>query len=360
MFETLNDRGLWITQADLVKNYLFAESDNRIKEAQQRWSSMRGTLEATGEDITLTYLRHLVISRYGYTRERDVLERIRAEAKGRVQAIDFLDNLAESASAYVAIQTAEHAKWNQNPKDTRGQGNMFSPSIRGHIRTLGMLRVTVLRPLMLAVANQFSKTNIEETFRMFVCWSVRLLVAGGGRSGSVEQSCAERAKDVSTGHIKTAKDLAKAMTNIIPTDAAFEASFAIARVSQNYLARYYLRALELKRKGHQEPEWIPNDDIVINLEHVIPENPDSSWKSLDSETVPAYHKRIGNLVLLQASKNVAAGNSSFAGKKKLYAQSTFKLTADIASKSGWGPQEIDKRQKTLAALAVKTWPIIPA
>ena len=73
MFETLNDRGLRTTQADLVKNYLFSESGTRIDEAQQRWASMNGTLEAIeDDDITITFLRHLLISLHGHVKERGI------------------------------------------------------------------------------------------------------------------------------------------------------------------------------------------------------------------------------------------------------------------------------------------------
>ena len=68
MFETLNDRGLKTSQTDLLKNYLFAQADDRIVEAQERWSSMSGTLEAIGDDddeMTITYLRHFAIAAYG-------------------------------------------------------------------------------------------------------------------------------------------------------------------------------------------------------------------------------------------------------------------------------------------------------
>ena len=42
MFETLNDRGLRTSQADLVKNYLFGQSGSRLGEAQQKWALMSG------------------------------------------------------------------------------------------------------------------------------------------------------------------------------------------------------------------------------------------------------------------------------------------------------------------------------
>ena len=59
MFETLNDRGLRTSQADLVKNYLFGRAADRIGEVQHRWSEMRGALDTIeDDDLTIRYLRH--------------------------------------------------------------------------------------------------------------------------------------------------------------------------------------------------------------------------------------------------------------------------------------------------------------
>jgi hypothetical protein len=147
------------------------------------------------------------------------------------------------------------------------------------------------------------------------------------------------------------------MRSVLPTDKEFESTFATARVSQNYLARYYLRALELKCKGIAEPEWIPNDDVAINLEHVLPENPDQNWSHIDPETAEAYYKRIGNLVLLQASKNFLIGNSSFSQKRAVLQSSAYELTKEAGRCSCWGTKEINERQQRMAKLAVQTWPL---
>jgi len=143
----------------------------------------------------------------------------------------------------------------------------------------------------------------------------------------------------------------------VPTDAEFESAFATARVSQAYLARYYLRSLELHQMGQPDPEWIPNESTVINLEHVLPANPESNWPNIDSETAAANYKRIGNLALLQASKNQIVGNRSFAEKKPILASSSYVLTQEIAKQADWGIDEINSRQKSLARLAVATWPL---
>ncbi len=347
MFETLNDRGLKTSQADLVKNYLFGEANGRLQDAQLKWATMNGLLDGLGiDEITLTYLRHLAISLFGHTREKEVLERIKTNVSGERPAIDFLDSLAENANDYVAIMTPTHAKWNQ-----------YHPSTRERLRSLATLRVAVLRPLLLAVVRKFAKSEIEKAVRLFVCWSVRFLIVGGGRSGTVEEACADFAKQVNDGMVRTLEALAQEMQGIVPSDVEFEAIFSTARVANTQLARYYLRALELKEKTNPEPEWIPNEDVVINLEHVLPENPGSNWTDFDADTAKLYHSRLGNMVLLQASKNTLIGNSGFADKRDVLKKSTFKLTAEVGKRRAWTKDEINARQKKLAELAVRTWPL---
>jgi len=166
MFETLNDRGLKTSQADLVKNYLFGESDDRIQEAQQRWAGMIGALETLeADDIVVTYLRHLVSSFHGLTRDREVFDKIKSTVAGKSQAISFLNDLRDHAGDYVAILTPNHPKW-----------NLYGPSIRNSIKTINALAAVPIRPLMLAVARRFSTTEAEKAFRLFVTWTVRLRI----------------------------------------------------------------------------------------------------------------------------------------------------------------------------------------
>lgn len=347
MFETLNDRGLRIAQSDLLKNYFFGKSGDRLREVQPRWAAMTGALETVGdEDLTVSYIRHLWITKEGHTRERDLSKSIKDTITSKQRAVDFVSELADSTYDYVAIMTPDHDKW-----------NLYGLAIRRHIRTIVYhLRVEQIRPLMLAVAKHFSVAECQKAFRMFVCWSVRFLVVGG-RGGLLDTNYAKCAQLVGTGQIRSANDLSKAMAAVVPADAAFQAAFSTARVSQNYLARYYLRALELQAKGDREPELVPNEDQeAVNLEHILPENPSSDW-AIDTETALACHRRLGNLVLLQASQNSALGNSPFLVKKPVLKQSSFFLTKLVADNKAWGLKEINSRQKKLAELAVQTWPL---
>jgi len=166
MFETLNDRGLRTSQADLLKNYLFGEADNRLPEAQQKWAAMVGALESAFpiDDILLTYLRHLTISLFGHTVERDVYERIRERASGQGQALAFLDSLESNANDYVAIGNSSSAKWNSYPQ-----------GIRNSIDVLTELKAGPLKALMLAISRKFAPPEAELAFRLFIRCTVRLL-----------------------------------------------------------------------------------------------------------------------------------------------------------------------------------------
>ena len=347
MFETLNDRGLRVSQSDLVKNYLFAEAASRISEAQDRWSSMNGALEILeDDDATINFLRHLLISLYGPVRERDVLERVRANVRGRASAIDFLDTLSSAAGDYVALQTPTNMKWS---------GNCLR--MKKLIHDLLLLRVTPLRPLMISVFRNFAPNEMEVAFRRFVYWSVRWLIAGGARSGRVETAIGTAARKVTSGEITTADALTEALDPALPNDSRFSLAFRNLTVAIPRLARYYLRTLEIVYHDEAEPEWVPNEDTAITLEHVMPQNPGVNWPGIETAIHSTYYKRLGNMALLAESPNADIGNDPFDKKKEGFEASDYQLTKEIANGDVWGPAEIEKRQYRLSELAIKAWPL---
>jgi uncharacterized protein with ParB-like and HNH nuclease domain len=347
IFETLNDRGVELSISDLLKINIFNVSDNRSKEAETRWESMTGTLEAVGgEELTRTYIRHLWVAMKGPTRERELLTKIKEGLTSKQEAIDLASELAENAKFYTAILNPNHPHWNKNKT---------LQSLITDINTLGVVQV---RPLLLAIMKKFSDKQIESALRSIVSWSVRFLIYGGSGGGTLERYYSERATSIWNEKIKTTKALKEDMLNVLPTDVEFSGAFAIARVARPHFARYYLRAMELKNNG-EDPCLIPNPDSdVVSLEHVLPENPDSNWK-VKPEIAEAFYKRIGNLALLSTPINnsIEVGNNKFKIKKPFYTEAPFELTKQIATYPDWGPDQIAQRQLKLAELAVKTWPL---
>jgi hypothetical protein len=100
-----------------------------------------------------------------------------------------------------------------------------------------------------------------------------------------------------------------------------------------------------------------DDRSVINLEHVLPKKPEGNWPQFNADEVQLYSTRLGNLALLRASENSDLHSASFQDKKLILAASPYLLTSQIAEAEDWTPESIIQRQKTLAQLALRTWPV---
>src|SRR5580704_6141092 len=267
IFETLNDRGLRASQADILKNYFFSKSGARLPEAQVMWSTISDAVEALGGDANdrlVTYLRHLWVTTHGPTKDRELAAQIKDEITGETKTLQFLSDGSSSVQDYIALWQSRHPKRAAYPASTRHS-----------IETMAShLRVQQIRPLMFAVSRHFPASEADKAFRLFVSWSVRFLIFGG-RGGMLDTQYSLRAKDVGTKHITKASELRAAMKSYVPSDTEFEAAFAVARVSRAYQARYYLRALENATKQVTQPEYVANEEAEdINLEHVLPQTPD--------------------------------------------------------------------------------------
>jgi hypothetical protein len=352
IFETLNDRGLDLAISDLLKNFLFGKAGARLGEVQQAWVSMYSLFEAAGnEDLVVDFIRQLWSSHYGLTREKELYEKIKPKVTSNASAVDVVKQLECGARLYQAIVNTGHEMWAE-----------YGTTARDLMATLNTLGITRIRPLVIAVLDEFDASEVTKALKLMVSWAVRFMIVGGLGTGTLEEYYSSRAKEIRDGKIKSAAGLRKAMQKLVPSDREFQESFGHASVSKSVLARYYLRVLEREANGEQEPELLPNENKEeVNLEHVLPETPGAAWKHLTTEMAEAYTHRIGNLALMRRRDNKDVGNESSQDKAKAYAISRLRLTKQVAEMidkaKSWGPTEIENRQKEMSALAVKAWPI---
>ena len=349
MFETLNGRGIDTTQADLVKNYLFGQADARLSEVQDSWSLIKGAMETVrgDKDLTVTFLRHALIVIQGNLREDDVYEAVQKQAKGSQSSVTFLKQIESLSGVYVATFYSDHEKWSP-----------YADAMRQALQTVNFFNIHPFRPVLLAIAAKFTIKEAPKAFQMFVSLGVRLIIASSTRSGSIEETLSIAAHKIFTDKITTTPELKKEISGIIPSDEQFRQSFEIATVSKGPFARYYLRALERAAKNQPEPWFTVNDDKeVITLEHVLPEKPEGNWPEFTEEELETYHRRIGNMVLLQKKTNSDLKSAGFDIKKPTYKNCPYALTAMVSKLKKWNVEMISKRQKTMADLALKAWPI---
>ena len=241
MFETLNDRGLRTSQAELIKNYLFSRSGDRIHEVQSRWSYMRGTLESLDDgDITVDFLRHELTAIRGHTRESQVYEAVQERVNSEYAVINFAAELERFANAYVATFNSDHERWTGCHDATRRS-----------LEVLNLLNIRPMRPTLLAVTMKFPDDETDTAFRFAVSLGVRPFIASSTRSRSVEVPLATVAHAVITEDVATARDLKAKLNGFTPGDEEFRSAFEIARVSRAQLTRYYLRTMEMAASGRR-------------------------------------------------------------------------------------------------------------
>lgn len=344
IFETLNDRGLELAISDLFKNYLFHRSGDKIEETKNRWLTMVATLESASDDpLVVTYLRHFAMSKYGLVREKDLFGLIKRKVTNKRVALQFSTELSNTARIYAGLLNNDHEIWQK-----------YDPPTREAISAFNLLGMVQVRPLLIAILDKFETKKVSAAFKRLVAVAVRFQIVGGAGGGTLEKIYSDAARGVSEASITTIDQILGVFTTL-PTDAAFISAFSVATVSKQALARYYLRMLEIE--SNKGGELVPSSDTSrVNLEHILPLNPSGDWLAAwTSDDVKAYHRRLGNMALIQSKINSTIGNDGFEAKKVELAKSSFELTKSIGDVVQWDIAAIEQRQIQMAELAAKVW-----
>ena len=109
IFQTLNDRGLDLALADLLKIHLFEMygRDNWV-EAKDRWDEIRNILS---QIKTNAFLRHFWLSKFKVVQENELLREFQIEINGRNKAEQFLRDLKTEAEIYEALVNPTYDYW---------------------------------------------------------------------------------------------------------------------------------------------------------------------------------------------------------------------------------------------------------
>ncbi|MDM1303241.1 DUF262 domain-containing protein [Acinetobacter indicus] len=346
IFETLNDRGLDLAISDLLKNYLFHKSAERLEETKNRWAKMTALLESTSDDpLVVTYLRHYAMSQYGLIREKELFSVLKRKITSKRLAVDFSEKLDKNAVTYSALINANHEYWK----------NYNNLELEKSIKVFNLLGMVQIRPLLLSIINTFNHIEINKAFKVLVSVAIRYQIVGGIGGGYLENLYAQTAQQISSKKIETAKQILEEFKNL-PTDETFKEAFSIANISKAKIARYYLSEIE----NSENSEIIPNPDTkVINLEHILPQTYDSSsvWADLFNEDEhKSYSRRLGNMCLLSSDINSELDNlAPYDEKLQFYKKASFIHTNQLGIYESWTKDNILKRQIIMAEKAVKIW-----
>lgn len=358
LFETINDRGVQLTQADLIKTHLFKTAgDDNLDDIQDAWAHIVDKMEEAGsEALILLFFRHYWSSIHGLTRERNraLYRAIQDKVQNPSAATKFARDLVEDVQLYSEIVSPEKRFW----KDYSTSGKAYDC-----VETLEAFRVDRYRPLLLSAMRKWGKKrqkDMDGLLLFLVAWLARPLITGELSSGTLEKAYCKHAMDIHQGDTKTFAQLRKKILDagLTVSDHDFMEQLRIASISKDWLARYFLATLETAMRNKSHPELVVNrNPREVHLEHIMPRKADdSNWGMFTKEQRGDYLNRIGNLTLLSAPLNESIQNGPYNAKTGAYRESELFITKSIPKEyEEWNVANLRQRQEKLAAVAVRAW-----
>lgn len=342
VFETLNARGVKLSTADLLKNYLFklthllGEID--LDEAERRWQNITDTIRSN--DLT-TFIRHYWNSANKLERQPTLFKAIKREVKTPELAFSFLNDLEKISQYYTAFNNPNDELWDKEEKT--------------YLKVIELLNVTTCYSLMIAALSHLPRTEFKVLIRELSVITFRYNLSDLNPN-EAERIFSKVSNDISSKSITTAKDASLALKSIYVSDDNFEQAFSTVIINtrrKKDLAKYILVKIEnqIANKDYQPEE------AVATIEHILPENPGSIWEEFFSlEIQDDYIYRLGNYCLLEASINKKLDNNlPFSNKLVEYKKSSYKLSNEYCDYEKHDPKAVALRQGKMAKVGKTIW-----
>lgn len=339
IFETLNARGKDLETADLLKNFVFSQTQDIIS-AQNLWNSMINVLDRT--DPT-KYIRHYWNATQTFTREKDLYRSISKTICSPRASKEFLRNLASCAQCYHDISA---------PDDNFGFSDI---QLINSLKALKMLKASSFYPVVLAIKQaptEFSELDMREVVQTIEIYVFRNFTICGKVANKAEVIFATIAKEIYDGVLSTKELIIERIKHEMVGDQEFYDMFKIWSGSKTTKEpiRYIFRKIHKYLDSSNE---INIDNTEVHIEHIMPED-NSIWQ-VNSDIHEAYLWRLGNLTLLSGTFNREISNRIFEEKKTRYAESKIEPNPTLANCSVWNAGEIEKRQQEFASYALQLW-----
>ncbi len=343
LFETLNDRGLQLSAADLLKSHLLGEvakraSDEDVDAAAGEWDAM---LDDLGAQVDVSrFLRHYLLSRHPKVQKDDIF--------------GFFKQLVSSSGATAVLRDLRIAAGHYG--DFEAPERVAHEPTRRVLIDLQTLRAVTCYIALLPARRYLSERDFLDLARLAEVLTFRYSSVVGLGTNEIERRYHEAARILVGSEGARLAESRAVLLAAMPDAEQFTVAFERLSMGRQYLLRYTLRKIEQSLSPGLEKEIKTSD--LVHIEHVMPQKLSAAWhESLGSDV--ARHaelvNRWGNLTLFFAGLNIPASNKAFAEKRIYYVDSQVELTKRLCAFNRWGVNEIEQRQRWLAGIAERLW-----
>ncbi len=348
IFESINNTGIDLTQADLIRNLVFMRLGHESEHLYSKfWLPLQKDLDS--KDLEIVFW---------------------IESLWRNPEVRLQDTYTFQKSLISNLSEEELAKYLENTKvigdclkELTNEHSRAKSEFQRTLETLKRLdipgaQVLIVRILYLYKLNQIDRDEAHRSLNIVLGYLIRRAIAAvpvntvGGISNSAAFNLGPNAADTLKGYLSTGKKK-------YITDDEIKRIFLDEPVYKRRKMRLVLELLLQAQQNAEEVHWAP-----MTIEHVLPQNPsEEGWEEFreccDDEdpelTFDSIVDTIGNLTL--TVYNSTLSNSTFKVKSNSWLSETGVTSSQqIAKKVQWGPSEIRERSELLADIAIKLWP----
>ncbi|WQW61722.1 DUF262 and DUF1524 domain-containing protein [Helicobacter pylori] len=354
IFESMNSKGIELTQTDLIRNYIIMETEVKKQEDfyNQYWRAMEENFkqsekQSKREDLFNKFVRHyLTIKTREIPNEKRVYEAFKDyQQKEGIEIEDLLKDLQKYCGYFCRIVFKKEAD-----KD-----------LKKALSFLVDLEMDVIYPLLLELYSDYSdgvlsKQDFIPIIALTESYICRRTVCGFGLNGLNKFFASFTKKIDKKQYLKSVEKHFGSLKGKqrFPNNDEFKKLFITIDFYHFKKNKYFFERLE----NFNTKEPVNTQECTI--EHIMPQTLTEEWERDLGENFQAIHDKylhtIGNLTL--TGYNQEYSNNSFQEKRDMengFKQSPLRLNQSLKNLESFGEKEIEKRANDLADWALKIW-----
>lgn len=343
VFETLNARGVQLSSADLLKNYLFSLVDNtsehpeRVNILEEKWTKL--TTNVRAEKLP-DFIRYYWNSKNKTVRSNDLFKVLRNNIKEDRSVFELINDMLAYSDIYMALKNESDDIWNERDK------------VQEYVSLLNIFNLKQPISMLMAAYKYLSNEDFERVLCDAIVVSFRYNVICGKNPNDIEKVFNDIAIKISNNNTYDKNLLSKIYVNDNEFTVSFINKVFPENARNNKIIKYILGKYERFKGGLRDVSIVSELDTI---EHIYPQHPNEEW---NDDNLDSLIYRLGNMCLLEKKLNNNIGNKRYAEKVEVLNQSTFITTNSISSEyPEWVQQSIVDRQKQMAKCAKTIWKI---
>ncbi|MEU6010118.1 DUF262 domain-containing protein [Streptomyces sp. NPDC047453] len=358
IFESLNNTGLKLSQADLLRNYLFMRLPTRGEHVYETyWLPLQDSL--SNDELEQLMWLQLVLDGDDRVRRQDLYA-------AQQQRFERGEVSEEEIEAYIRELHRRGALFRRllHPEEEP------DAAVRAHLRRLDTWQAQVTYPALILLFDRRERGELDSAgtaraMSYIESFLVRRMIC------RVPTNNLNRIFQAVPGQLPLDMPVADGLHQLLSANNRFwpddeELREKIRTAPFYQYGRWHQRKMVLQRleESYEHPEPVDFAAAQLTIEHVMPQSPGSEWIRMLSEDVAEgdsaedLHSRLqhtlGNLTLTAVNSELS--NHPFERKQDLLLGSHLEMNRRIAATERWGAKEIRARADELANRAIGLWP----